>query len=197
MRDPSHPKTPYIESPLDRFAVGATRYIGSTLSLVLHSLFFVAIFSLVWLGIPFEKVMLILTTVVSLEAIYLSIFIQLTVNRQARQLEEVSVDVDDIQEDVEEISKDVDGIQEDVEEISKDIDDIQEDVGSIQEEAKEISEDVDDIQGYMKVIKEDVEDLNDEFEKEHTEEAAEENQIARLEKTIEELLREVKRLKKP
>ena len=182
MRDHSHPKTPYVESALDRFAVGATRYIGSTLSLVLHSLFFIAIFGLVWLGLPFDKVMLILTTVVSLEAIYLSIFIQLTVNRQARQLEEVSVDVDDIQEDVEEISKD--------------IDDIQEDVGSIQEEAKEIGEDVDDIQGYMEAIKENVEDLNDEFEKEHTEELAEENQIARLEKTIEELLREVKRLKK-
>ena len=196
MRDPSQQKTPYVESPLDRFAVGATHYIGSTLSLILHSLFFVAIFGLVWLGVPFEKVMLILTTAVSLEAIYLSIFIQLTVNRQARQLEEVSVDVDDIQEDVEEISKDVDGIQEDVEEISKDIDDIQEDVGNIQEEAKEIGEDVDDIQGYMKVIKEDVEDLNDGFEKEHTEEAQEENQIARLEKTIEELLREVKRIKK-
>ena len=183
MRDHSQPKEAYAESPLERFAVGATHYIGSTLSLVLHSLFFIAIFGLVWLGVTFEKVMLILTTVVSLEAIYLSIFIQLTINRQARQLEEVSIDVDDIQEDVEEISKD--------------IDDIQEDVGSIQEEAKEISEDVDDIQGYMEVIKENVEDLSDELEKEHTEDAAEDSQIVRLEKTIEELLREVKRLKKP
>lgn len=49
--------------------------------------------------------LLVLTTVVSLEAIYLSIFIQMTVNHQARELAELSEDVDEIQEDIEEISE--------------------------------------------------------------------------------------------
>ncbi len=112
------------------FALFITKHVGSTPSLVLHTLFFIGMFCLPWLGIGFDKMLLVLTTVVSLEAIYLSIFIQMTVNHQARQIEEVSEDIDEIHEDVEDI-------QEDVEEISKDIDDIQEDVEEIQEEQEE------------------------------------------------------------
>jgi peptidoglycan hydrolase CwlO-like protein len=72
-------------------------------------------------GISSEDVLLILTTVVSLEAIYLSIFIQMTVNQHAEELEEVSEDIGEIQEDVDEIQKDVDEIQEDVEDIQGEI----------------------------------------------------------------------------
>ena len=78
-----------------------------------------------------EKVMLVLTTIVSLEAIYLSIFIQMTVNKHGEELEEVSEDIDEIQ-------KDVDEIQEDVDEIQKDVDEIQEDVEDIEEEKPKI-----------------------------------------------------------
>lgn len=46
--------------------------------------------------------MLILTTAVSLEAIYLAIFIQMTVNRTSESLEEVEEDIEDLQEDIEE-----------------------------------------------------------------------------------------------
>ena len=70
--------------------------------------------------IGFDKVMLVLTTIVSLEAIYLSIFIQMTVNKHGEELEDVSLDIDEIQEDVDEIQKDVDEIQEDVEDIEED-----------------------------------------------------------------------------
>ena len=70
-----------------------------------------------------SDVLLILTTVVSLEAIYLSIFIQMTVNQHAEELEEVSEDIEEIQEDVGEIQKDVDEIQEDVEGIQEEIQD--------------------------------------------------------------------------
>ncbi len=112
------------------FALFITKLIGSTPSLVLHTLFFIGMFCLPWLGIGFDKMLLVLTTVVSLEAIYLSIFIQMTVNHQAQQIEEVSEDIDEIHEDVEDI-------QEDVEEISKDIEDIQEDVEDIQEDQEE------------------------------------------------------------
>lgn len=112
-------KSNYQKSFLEKLAFKTIRHIGSIPSLIIHTIFFVGIFALERFGFDFDKIMLILTTAVSLEAIYLSIFIQMTVNHQARQLAEVSEDIDDIQEDMEEIS-------DDVEEISKDIDDIQE-----------------------------------------------------------------------
>lgn len=163
---------------LERIALAAPRYIGSPVSLVLHSVFFVGIFALQWAGYTFEEIMLILTTVVSLEAIYLSIFIQITVNHQARKLSEVSEDVEEIGEDVEDISKDIDDIQENVEEISEDV--------------EEISKDIDDIQ-------EDVEDLGEEIEKDDQEYATDRSQdkekILRIQSALEELLKEIKTLK--
>ncbi len=113
----------------------ATQWIGTTWSLVAHTILFILAFLLPFFGIEFDKILLVLTTIVSLEAIYLAIFIQMTVNRNNESLEEVEEsldevekDIDEIQEDVDEISKDIDEIQEDVDEISKDIDEIQEDV---------------------------------------------------------------------
>ena len=95
------------------------KWIGSSNSLLVHTLFFIVMVSLAFSNIGFDKVMLVLTTIVSLEAIYLSIFIQMTVNKHGEELEEVSVDIDEIQEDVDEIQKDVDEIQEDVEDIEE------------------------------------------------------------------------------
>jgi peptidoglycan hydrolase CwlO-like protein len=77
--------------------------------------------SLRFFGVSSSDVLLILTTIVSLEAIYLSIFIQMTVNQHAEELEEVSEDIEEIQEDVDEIQKDVDEIQEDVEDIQEEM----------------------------------------------------------------------------
>lgn len=191
------------ESAIERLAIGSTRYIGSPISLVIHTIFFVCVFGLQRFGFSFDQTMLILTTAVSLEAIYLSLFIQMTVNRQARKIEEVSDDVDDIQEDVEEISKDIDEIQEDVDsiqentqEISKDIDEIQEDVDSIQEDTEEINADMEGIHEHIEDIKEDVEELSEEFDKEDEEEEVNGNKVERIERVLEELLIEVKALKK-
>ncbi|MCC6323696.1 DUF1003 domain-containing protein, partial [Candidatus Nomurabacteria bacterium] len=89
-----------------------------------------------------DKILLVVTTLVSLEAIYLSIFIQMSVNRQARKLHAVARDVEEIQEDVEEIQEDVEGIEKDVDEIQKDVDEIQEDVEEIQEEDDTESENI-------------------------------------------------------
>jgi uncharacterized membrane protein len=127
---------PKIKSSItiDKIAVRATRWIGSTESLLVHTILFITSFILYFFGIGIDKILLVVTTIVSLEAIYLSIFIQMSVNRQARKLHAVAQDVDEIQEDVEDIQKDVDEIQEDVEEIQKDVDEIQEDVEEIQEE---------------------------------------------------------------
>src|SRR3989338_1519927 len=159
------------DSPLERMALSATKHIGSLPSLVLHSIFFVGIFSLQWFSVSFNQIMLVLTTVVSLEAIYLAIFIQMTVNRQAHQIEEVSEDIDEIQEDVEDI----------------------------QEEAKEISEDVEYIQEDVEDIKEDVEELSDESggaeEGDGSEKMSETERKQRVEQMLEEMLREIKAIK--
>ena len=95
------------------------RWIGSSGSLFLHTIFFAVMIFLAFSDIGFDKVMLVLTTIVSLEAIYLSIFIQMTVNKHGEELEGVSEDIDEIQKDVDEIQKDVDEIQEDVEDIEE------------------------------------------------------------------------------
>jgi len=106
-----------------------TKGIGSSFSFFLHTLAFIAAGAIGVLGIAsWNTVLLVLTTVVSLEAIYLSIFIQMTVNRQAAELAEVSEDVEDIQEDIDEIQEDVDEIQKDVDEIQEDVEEISEDV---------------------------------------------------------------------
>ncbi|MDE1965955.1 MAG: DUF1003 domain-containing protein [Patescibacteria group bacterium] len=97
-------------------------WVGSIPSLMLHTFIFVVFFALSFAGfLSWDLMFLILTTVVSLEAIYLAIFIQMTVNRQAKSLREVEADVDEIQEDIDEIQEDIDEIQEDVEEMSEDI----------------------------------------------------------------------------
>ncbi|MEI8270891.1 MAG: DUF948 domain-containing protein [bacterium] len=101
-------------------------WIGSPRSLLVHTIFFTVMVLLAFSDIGFDKVMLVLTTIVSLEAIYLSIFIQMTVNKHGKELEEVSEDIDEIQEDVDEIQKDVDEIQKDVDEIQEDVEDIEE-----------------------------------------------------------------------
>lgn len=106
-----------------------TKWIGSPASLIVHTIIFAMCFISILLGANFDRVMLVLTTIVSLEAIYLSIFIQMTINRHSKELEEISEDVDEIQEDIDEI-------QEDVENIEKDVDEIQEDVEGIEVKVK-------------------------------------------------------------
>lgn len=116
-------KTSVNVGALERLAERSARVIGSVPSLIAHSVFFVGIFSLSFFGFTFDQILLILTTLVSLEAIYLAIFIQMTVNRHSENIEEVREDIEDIQEDVEDISEDIEDIQENVEEISGDAED--------------------------------------------------------------------------
>jgi septal ring factor EnvC (AmiA/AmiB activator) len=117
-------------SKLEQIAIRLTESVGSVSSLIIHSIAFVAIFSLLFFGVGLDNILLILTTAVSLEAIYLAIFIQMTVNRNTESLEAV-------EEDIEEIQEDVDGIQEDVQELEKDVDEIEKDVDEITEDISE------------------------------------------------------------
>ena len=160
---------------LERASIKVTRLMGSTGSLFIHTVLFTASFVFYFFGYEFSQILLVVTTIVSLEAIYLSIFIQMSVNRQDDKLSEVALDVGEIQEDVEEIQKDVDEIQEDVDEIEKDVDEIQKDVDEIQEDVDEINED----------------DEQDEVEQKKDDEI-----LNRIEDTMGKLIEEVMELKK-
>jgi peptidoglycan hydrolase CwlO-like protein len=106
---------------IEKISIKTTRWIGSTFSILIHTILFFLAFSLYFLGIDIQKILLVVTTIVSLEAIYLSIFIQMSVNRQTRRLHTVARDVEEIQEDVEELTEDVGEIQEDVAELGEGI----------------------------------------------------------------------------
>ncbi len=140
-------------SRLESIALSISRGMGSVWSVLIHTCLFIGAFALIFLGVEVDRVLLVLTTIVSLEAIYLSIFIQMSVNHQARalasvekEIDEIAVDVEGIAEDVEGIAEDVEGIQEDVDEIQEDMEEIQEDIDEIQEDVEEIQEDVEEIQ---------------------------------------------------
>lgn len=103
-----------------------SKSIGSVASLYVHTAIFTIAFLLIALGFSTEIVLLTLTTLVSLEAIYLSILIQIAVNKNTQSLEEVEEDLDEIQEDLDEIADDVEDIQEDIDDIEEEVDDIEE-----------------------------------------------------------------------
>lgn len=91
----------HTQPPAD-FADTLTKWVGTKTSLIIHTIAFVGIFSLQLIGISFDHILLVLTTFLSIEAIYLAIFIQISVNKNTESLEEVEQDIDEIQEDVEE-----------------------------------------------------------------------------------------------
>lgn len=98
-------------------ALKVTRWVGSPQSITVHTVVFLGSFGAVWLGFfSFDRMLLVLTTLVSLEAIYLAIFIQMTINVQQESLLEVEQDIDEIKEDIDEIQEDVEDIQESEEE---------------------------------------------------------------------------------
>lgn len=119
-----------VLTEVDTVAERFTSWIGSPSSIILHTVVFIAAFALVLFDVPFDSILLILTTAVSLEAIYLALFIQMTVNKNTQSLA-------DVEEDIEDIAEDVEGIEKDIDEIEKDIDEIQEDVEGIEKDEQE------------------------------------------------------------
>jgi uncharacterized membrane protein len=118
---------------MEKGASNITRWIGSTASVSIHTLLFIVSFTLPYLGlVTFERMLLFLTTIVSLEAIYLSIFIQMSLNMNNQNIEIIQEDIQELGEDIEELGEDIEEIGEDIEEIQKDVDEIQEDVVEIQ-----------------------------------------------------------------
>jgi low affinity Fe/Cu permease len=156
---------------IQKTALIVTRWIGSPLSVVIHTIIFISCFLAVEEGlVPFENMLLILTTLVSLEAIYLSILIQMTINYTTQELAEVGEDIEEMQEDIGEIQEDMGELQEDVEEIGEDVEEISEEVeGMSEEEATEEAEEdarkmeqkktLVDIQGDLRKLMKDIERL--------------------------------------
>jgi uncharacterized membrane protein len=138
-------------TPIEELSIKFTSWVGTPTSIVIHTFFFIGIFALQLFGFTLDSILLILTTLVSLEAIYLAIFIQMSINRNTESLEAV-------EEDVEEIAKDVDEIQEDVEDVTKDLEEVTRDIDELQEDVEEIAKDVDEIQEDVEDIEEDTDD---------------------------------------
>lgn len=122
---PKHQK-PVVQG-LEAWAHRFTSWVGSPASILVHTVLFISAFVFVLFGTPLNTVLLVLTTAVSLEAIYLALFIQMSVNKNTQSLA-------DVEEDIEEIAEDVEGIEKDIDEIEKDIDEIQEDVEEIEKD---------------------------------------------------------------
>lgn len=168
---------------LERTALTITRWIGSVPSILIHTAAFVASFAAVSAGlITFDRMLLVLTTIVSLEAIYLAIFIQMTINIQQQSLKEVEQDIGEIQEDIDEIAEDVDEIAEDVDEIAEDVDEIAEDVD-------EIAEDVDELQ-------EDVSEMSEDDAEEEAREKAQHKTLEEIRGTLGALMKDLEHLQK-
>lgn len=88
------------KSLLERFSTKATRWIGTPQSILVHTVLFIGIFTLT----PFfglDRVLLAFTTILSVEAIYIGLLVQMTVTSSHQEIKEVAEDVEDILEDTE------------------------------------------------------------------------------------------------
>jgi peptidoglycan hydrolase CwlO-like protein len=125
---------------IEKIAFKIIQWIGSVSSLIIHTILFTSGFLLYFSNI-FDKntILLIITLIVSLEAIYLSIFIQMSVNSQSKKLQDVAENVEDISENVEDIQENVEDIQESVDE---DDDEEDEDIKEIQSTLNKLMKEV-------------------------------------------------------
>ena len=94
----------------------AIRWVGTTKSLILHSIFFILMLLLPIFGVDPSLSLLILTTVVSLEAIYLNIFIQMGVNRHADEQVQTRKVLTNIEETIDDVQETIEDVQETIEE---------------------------------------------------------------------------------
>ena len=109
---------------LETLALSTTNVFGSIWSILVRTILFVGAFVFIITGSDLNRVLLALTTFVSLEAIYLSILIKMGSNQQTKTLERVEKDMEAIVDDVEEMKKDVEEIREDVENVQTEHDQV-------------------------------------------------------------------------
>ncbi|MBI2020633.1 DUF1003 domain-containing protein [Candidatus Daviesbacteria bacterium] len=89
-------------APLEKVSFKVIRWVGTPYSVIFHTLLFMGIPALGFFGFELRSILLMFTTWLSIEAIYLAIFIQMSVNRNTESLEEVEEDIEDIQEEASE-----------------------------------------------------------------------------------------------
>lgn len=80
--------TEKFKDKLEVIAQAITESVGTPLSIILHTLAFVGIMSLGFFGVDWNTVLLILTTLLSVEAIYLELLNLFVNNRLAEDKEE-------------------------------------------------------------------------------------------------------------
>jgi septal ring factor EnvC (AmiA/AmiB activator) len=174
---------------VEKGASNVTRWVGSTSSVLLHTALFVVSFILPYIGVvPFERMLLVLTTIVSLEAIYLSIFIQMSINMNNQNIEIIQEDIEELGEDIEELGEDIEELGENIEEISDDIEEISGDIEELGEDIEEIQKDVDEIQ-------EDVVEIQEETNEEQVDDKKEKEILLSIQATLVLLQQEIEQLK--
>lgn len=174
---------------MEKGAANITKWIGSTASVTLHTILFVISFTLPLLGIvSFERMLLVLTTIVSLEAIYLSIFIQMSINMNNQNIEIIQEDIEELGEDIEEIGEDIEELGEDIEEIGEDLEELGGDLEEIQKDVDELQENVDEIQ-------EDVDEIQEETREDEDADKKESELLLSIHATLMLLQKEIEQLK--
>lgn len=108
MKDKPDKNKNWLDDASDNFV----KWVGSTGSLIIHTIIFICFFVAYWFGFSLNSVLLVLTTLVSLEAIYLAIFIQRSVNQQAMRLNYVEESLDDVEESLDDVEESIDDVEE-------------------------------------------------------------------------------------
>ena len=90
---------------LEQISFKLTRLIGSPLSLILHTALFGGFFILRYFGLIPNAFVLVLAAGVCLEALYLVIFVQMTIKNNTVSLTKMQEKIDQIQQEEEEVHK--------------------------------------------------------------------------------------------
>jgi len=76
---------------VDQFACRVAQWMGTTRSLIWHTFVMAGILSLYFFGVNLDTVLLTLTTILSVEAIYLGIFNQIINNEIVEQSPDIEL----------------------------------------------------------------------------------------------------------
>ncbi len=117
-----------------KIAYKVAQAAGTPLSILIHTLFFLTAFGFVLFGFDFDRVLLVVTTVVSLEAIYLSLFLQIAVNMQTKNINTQTKHIEDVKEEIEDIQENIEDQTKHIEDVKEEIEDIQENIEDLNEE---------------------------------------------------------------
>ena len=181
---------------MEQGASNITKWVGSVASVTLHTILFIISFALPVFGVvSFERMLLVLTTIVSLEAIYLSIFIQMSLNMNNQNIEIIQEDIEGLGEDIEELGEDIEELGEDIEELGEDIEEISDDLEELGEDLEEITGDIEEMQKEVEEIQEDVEEIQGETKEEEDSEKVENEILLSIQATLVLLQKEIEQLK--